>query len=232
MSKRTIAYLVAIAATVALPVCLAIFGGGCRDAEAAGGQDLREYGGRVERVLKDGSSFVDLQDALDNDPAATSTGTATYMSVACNPGSAMTGDCIDFSGVATSFNGVVLNVESDDSGSTLQTWSDGSVDVLTVKQTGGIAYVWDRQGAFPSLCNTRQVVLEDLAGAAEQVEIEEMIRRHYALTGSEVARRILADWHAELRRFVRVMPLDYRKVLEAAQGAASAEPALLEVVHG
>jgi len=106
--------------------------------------------------------------------------------------------------------------------------------------SGGIAYVWDPLGVFPTLCNTRLVALEDLTGGGEQAEVEGMILRHHALTGSEVAERILADWARELRRFVKVMPLDYKRVLEegtvARRGKVVVEPAVrpatVEVSHG
>jgi glutamate synthase (NADPH/NADH) large chain len=49
--------------------------------------------------------------------------------------------------------------------------------------------------------------------------LADLIGRHLAVTGSAVAARLLADWGGALRRFARVMPKDYKRVLAAAQRA-------------
>ena len=80
--------------------------------------------------------------------------------------------------------------------------------------SGGIAYVWDPQNSFDGLCNTEMVELETVDDAVEAAELRYMITRHADLTGSSVAARILRDWSGNLRRFVRVMPIDYKRVLK------------------
>jgi len=80
--------------------------------------------------------------------------------------------------------------------------------------SGGIAFVWDRDGQLASRCNTQMV---ELAGVDDPERVEELrvlIQEHAELSGSEVARRILADWSAELQRFVQVIPTAYRRILE------------------
>jgi glutamate synthase (NADPH) large chain len=81
--------------------------------------------------------------------------------------------------------------------------------------SGGVAYLLD---ADPARVNTEMADLEPLAEADEPV-LEELIRRHHAETGSVVAARLLADWPAARGRFARVMPKDYKRVLDAAQRA-------------
>ena len=91
--------------------------------------------------------------------------------------------------------------------------------------SGGIAYVWDPQGGFGGMCNTEMVELETVADSAEAREVEDLIRRHAEFTGSPVAAEILRDWDRNLPRFVRVMPVDYKRVLqerELAPGQAVA----------
>jgi glutamate synthase (NADPH/NADH) large chain len=87
--------------------------------------------------------------------------------------------------------------------------------------SGGIAYVYDPAGVFPKRVNPEMVDLEpldddDLAWLRDRVE------KHRHETGSEVAARILADWGTTAGEFVKVMPTDYRRVLEAAATAREA----------
>ena len=58
------------------------------------------------------------------------------------------------------------------------------------------------------------VELETVEDPTEAEELEYMIRQHAELTESPVAARILRDWHGNLPRFVRVMPIDYKRVLQ------------------
>jgi glutamate synthase (ferredoxin) len=84
--------------------------------------------------------------------------------------------------------------------------------------SGGIAYVFDEDGTFADRCNLETVSLEDLE-EEEIGEIEEMIRRHADYTKSERAWRILAWWEDMAPKFVKVMPKDYRRMLEAIRRA-------------
>jgi len=58
------------------------------------------------------------------------------------------------------------------------------------------------------------VALEPVDQPADVAELRRMIKSHRACTGSTVAARLLADWPATPARFVKVMPLDYKRVLE------------------
>ena len=96
--------------------------------------------------------------------------------------------------------------------------------------SGGIAYVYDPGGDFEGRCNTESVFLE-LVEENEEVELLGMIRKHLEYTGSEVAKRILEDWNGNLPRFVKVIPKDYKRMLEhinrAQQSGLSGDEALM-----
>jgi glutamate synthase (ferredoxin) len=81
--------------------------------------------------------------------------------------------------------------------------------------SGGVAYVLDEAGDFATRCNTELVSLGRVEDENEAAELKELVRRHATLTKSARAARILKEWEAFLPLFVRVMPNDYRRVLEA-----------------
>ncbi len=51
--------------------------------------------------------------------------------------------------------------------------------------------------------------------------MQRAIREHVRYTGSEVGSRVLADWETALRAFVRIMPRDFQRVLQAQAKAAA-----------
>jgi len=82
--------------------------------------------------------------------------------------------------------------------------------------SGGVAYVLDDETrSFAKLCNPEMVSLSKLEDAAEIQQLHGLITRHAQLTGSARAGEILASWQQLAPSFVRVMPNDYRRVLEA-----------------
>jgi len=81
--------------------------------------------------------------------------------------------------------------------------------------SGGISYVWATKGRFTANVNREMVVLDPLDDDDRDF-LRTIVRRHVAETGSAVAERLLERWHNEWRRFVKVMPKDYKRVLEAA----------------
>jgi glutamate synthase domain-containing protein 3 len=88
--------------------------------------------------------------------------------------------------------------------------------------SGGIAYVYDDSGQLPRLANLDQVTLETPDKPDDVATIRRLLENHVKLTGSPVAKAILDDWEKEIRWFVKVMPNDYRKVLEKAEAAEAA----------
>jgi glutamate synthase (NADPH/NADH) large chain len=101
--------------------------------------------------------------------------------------------------------------------------------------SGGVAYVWDTTGSFPALVNPEMVDLEE-CDEADVSWLAEILRRHEAETGSAVAARVLAGWPRSALRFAKVMPRDYKRVLEAMRAAeeagVAAEDAIMEAAHG
>jgi glutamate synthase domain-containing protein 2/glutamate synthase domain-containing protein 1/glutamate synthase domain-containing protein 3 len=87
--------------------------------------------------------------------------------------------------------------------------------------SGGIAYVYDEQGAFAACCNTELVELETLS-EHDEAELKDLIAEHAERTGSPVAQRVLDDWDASVGRFVKVMPRDYKRALAERAAAAAA----------
>ncbi len=87
--------------------------------------------------------------------------------------------------------------------------------------SGGIAYVVDWDGDFYTKCNLEMVELEPLNDPAEIEAVEQMIRAHAGLTGSSLARRVLDNWQETLATIVKVMPKDYKRVLQAFQEVQS-----------
>jgi glutamate synthase (NADPH/NADH) large chain len=80
--------------------------------------------------------------------------------------------------------------------------------------SGGIAYVWDREGDFRLKCNLGTVGLERVETDHDLSELLMMIEMHYQYTDSPVAQRLIEDWPITVRKeFVKVMPTDYKRVL-------------------
>jgi glutamate synthase domain-containing protein 2/glutamate synthase domain-containing protein 1/glutamate synthase domain-containing protein 3 len=79
--------------------------------------------------------------------------------------------------------------------------------------SGGIAYVYDPEQEFDSRCNLDMVDLELVTDEADITELKVMIERHLEYTGSEKARGILEDWETRLPHFLKVFPMEYRRVL-------------------
>ena len=77
--------------------------------------------------------------------------------------------------------------------------------------SGGIAYVLD----FDEVrCNKSMVLLESFVSDKEKQQVKELIEKHAALTGSPIGKRILSDWEANAKRFTRVIPKDYKQMLQ------------------
>ncbi|MBK7125508.1 MAG: glutamate synthase large subunit [Dehalococcoidia bacterium] len=89
--------------------------------------------------------------------------------------------------------------------------------------SGGIAFVFDEDGSFPERCNMEMVGLERLEEHEDLDLVQGLLERHLEYTGSTVAQRILRDWPVLATRFVKVMPREYRRVLDAARTRASDE---------
>ncbi len=87
--------------------------------------------------------------------------------------------------------------------------------------SGGLAYVLDEAGDFPGRCNQQMVGLEKLEDPDETELVWKLIQRHQFYTGSARAARILARWSQMVPLFVKVIPKDYKRVLQALQRVQS-----------
>jgi len=88
--------------------------------------------------------------------------------------------------------------------------------------SGGVAFVLSEDGDFARRCNLGLVELDSVREAHDVALLEQLIARHASCTGSVRARHILQHWPAALSRFVRVMPVEYRKALERRRAVTSA----------
>jgi glutamate synthase (NADPH/NADH) large chain len=79
--------------------------------------------------------------------------------------------------------------------------------------SGGIAYVYDPAEEFLTRCNLAMVELEKVENASDITELKELIAEHQKYTQSTVAAAILADWENALKKFHKVMPIEYRRAL-------------------
>ncbi|HYG19469.1 MAG TPA: glutamate synthase large subunit [Ohtaekwangia sp.] len=79
--------------------------------------------------------------------------------------------------------------------------------------SGGIAYVFDPEHALERLCNREMVELETME-EEDKTEVKAMIQRHFKYTGSDPAEWVLENWDAAVELFVKVMPRDYKAVLQ------------------
>ncbi|MDJ0564295.1 MAG: glutamate synthase large subunit, partial [Microcystis sp. M49629_WE12] len=84
--------------------------------------------------------------------------------------------------------------------------------------SGGVAYVLDESGDFATRCNTQMVALEALEGE-EINDLRELIQRHADYTQSQKAALVLANWSEMLPQFVKVMPKDYKRMLQCIKEA-------------
>ena len=92
--------------------------------------------------------------------------------------------------------------------------------------SGGIAYILDIQQDFMSKLNPEMVEASGIDDPAEIAYVRGLIEDHHHYTGSELAARILLDFNRALPRFVKILPVDYKRVLaEEAAKAAEAKRA-------
>jgi glutamate synthase domain-containing protein 3 len=92
--------------------------------------------------------------------------------------------------------------------------------------SGGIAYIYDPDGKFPARCNMGLVGLETIDTEEEKEEVYGYIQEHVEATGSDVGQAMLDNWDQRVSQFVKVMPHDYKRVLqERAEAAKAAEAA-------
>jgi glutamate synthase (NADPH/NADH) large chain len=102
--------------------------------------------------------------------------------------------------------------------------------------SGGIAYVYDPTERFDTRCNFDMVDLESVSDPKDKTRLRGLIERHFELTASPRAKTLLENWETHLPLFVKVIPVDYRQVLERMRRKENTEmetvAATEEVYHG
>jgi len=93
--------------------------------------------------------------------------------------------------------------------------------------SGGTAYVFDKDQRFAAKVNRELVELESLVDESDLWLVLGLVEDHVRLTGSAVGRRILDNWELMVARFVKVMPVEYRRVLQARRAAARPRATIL-----
>jgi len=79
--------------------------------------------------------------------------------------------------------------------------------------SGGIAYVLDVDGDFDYFCNKGMVELSQVRDYDDQDFIIEMLKKHIHYTDSALAKNIIMKWYDYLPKFVRVLPLEYKRAM-------------------
>jgi glutamate synthase (NADPH/NADH) large chain len=79
--------------------------------------------------------------------------------------------------------------------------------------SGGIAYVWNPDGNFDYFCNMEMVELSLIEDMADNRELYRLIGNHYKYTHSPLAGRMLDNWQEYVEQFIKVIPIEYKKVL-------------------
>lgn len=80
--------------------------------------------------------------------------------------------------------------------------------------SGGIAYVLNVEGDFAYFCNRSMVELTPAFDYEDQEFLKEWLHKHVAYTGSTIAQQVIERWHEYLPRFIRVMPMEYKRILQ------------------
>ena len=104
--------------------------------------------------------------------------------------------------------------------------------------SGGVAYVYDEDGMFAKRCNLSMVELHKVEaadkvstlagehmGQADDTTLLALLGKHAEYTGSERAKAMLADWNHYRNKFVKVLPVEYKRVLTERAAAANKQAA-------
>ena len=101
--------------------------------------------------------------------------------------------------------------------------------------SGGVAYVYDPKKNFKSYCNLSMVTLEKVEkenietaipqhlNLADEIILKTLIENHCQYTESNIAKKILSQWDAELENFVKVMPIEYKRALSEMKDTKTKE---------
>lgn len=80
--------------------------------------------------------------------------------------------------------------------------------------SGGVAYVFDELGNFDFFCNMEMVELSLIEDSHDNKQVKTLIENHYNYTGSTLAKNILDNWRDYVDKFIKVVPIEYKKVIQ------------------
>lgn len=80
--------------------------------------------------------------------------------------------------------------------------------------SGGLAYIYNKKGDFDYYCNMQMVELSLIEDNYDNKELKGLVTQHYQHTHSPLAKYILDNWTAEVEHFIKVTPIEYKKVLQ------------------
>ncbi|HXN05979.1 MAG TPA: glutamate synthase large subunit [Nitrospiria bacterium] len=95
--------------------------------------------------------------------------------------------------------------------------------------SGGVAFVYDEERDFRKKCNLSLVELETVVQPEDKTTLRSLVEKHAEKTGSARSGRLLNEWDASLEKFIKVIPVEYRQILESRQAAVPAKETSL---HG
>ena len=95
--------------------------------------------------------------------------------------------------------------------------------------SGGIAYIYDEEAEFKNKYNREMVELEEVDND-DELTINDLLLNHYRYTESPIARKILDDFKNSMQKFIKVMPIEYKRILESKKLEAKLD--LIEVSDG
>ncbi len=79
--------------------------------------------------------------------------------------------------------------------------------------SGGIAYVYDEDGLFRARCNMNMIELQTLEDSEDRETLTNLLHNHYRYTQSPKAKKVIDEFETEVKKFVKVMPLEYKRIL-------------------
>jgi len=82
--------------------------------------------------------------------------------------------------------------------------------------SGGIAYVYDEDNTFKQKCNMDMVEAEEVK-KDDKDAIYNLLNNHFKYTKSKIAKKVLYNMNEELKKFVRVIPIEYKRILEGVK---------------
>jgi len=97
--------------------------------------------------------------------------------------------------------------------------------------SGGTAFVLDESQLFDTRCNLEMVDLEPVIDENDKTLLQSLIQNHARYTGSQFSQKILSDWTEMLPRFVKVMPIDYKKALDRIKKDESRETDVVSITE-